>query len=1195
MSFAQAIASNRGEHEVIIALSGLFSETINPIRKAFHGLLPPENIVVWHAPSPVREVANGNEWRRETAELIREAFIASLKPDVIHICSLFEGYVDDAVTSVDKFNQTVPVSISLYDLIPLLNPGHYLKPNFSYEKYYLRKIEYLKRASVLLAISEFSCQEGISHLGLSENSIVNISTDASLKFQPLEKKEKNVEFLTEKFGLNCPFVLYAGGADDRKNLSRLIRAYADLPIAVRKTHQLLLAGKISEGEVQRLETEAKSAGLSARELRFTGYVPDEALVQLYNLCKLFVFPSWHEGFGLPALEAMRCGAPVIGANTSSIPEVIGLEGALFDPYSIQSISEKMLQALTDEKFRVRLVEHGKTQAKKFSWDFSAKLAIAAFESLQRCYSAERDAKWADNLLGREAEYTQLINAIALTSQRTEGPSDQDLLSTAISIAQSLEVSDSISRRRVLPANISWRIEGPFDSCYSLALLNRETARALHKLGHRVVLHSTEGPGDFLPNADFLKKNPDLANMYALSQEIAAEEADVTSRNLYPPRVTDMACRLNLLHHYAWEESGFPRAWIDGFNLNLQGMTCLSKHVEKIMVDHGVTVPLSVSGCGVDHWERIGTDNNFHISARSFRFLHVSSCFPRKGADLLLDAYGRIFSSADDVTLIIKTFPNPHNEVHNWLAEARNGRGDFPDVQIIEQDLTDSQLKALYCQCHVLVSPSLAEGFGLPLAEAMLSNLAVITTRWGGQLDFCNEQTAWLVDYDFGPAKTHFKLFDSVWAVPKVGQLARTMREIYRLPESERLSRSLKGRQFLLENFRWEDVAERLVSSSRRWSLMSNSHEPLIGWVTTYNTRCGIASYSDHLIRSIPNKVTVLAARTNAPIQIDCAEVVRCWEPGENDSLEEAAGIVENLNLDTLVVQFNYGFFNFEYLAGFLCGQVNAGRVVVVMMHATTDPAHIPQKKLRDLAIALKKCHRVLVHSIPDLNRLKALGLVDNVSLFPHGVLQWEPPGCHGPVGSLPRQDPFTIASYGFFLPHKGLLELIEAIPLIRQKGMDVHLKMVNAEYPAPESTTLIAEAKKLISRRGLDRYVVIETEFLADEECFVQLQDADLIVFPYQHTGESSSAAVRYGLATGIPVAVTPLAIFDDVVPAVFQLPGPTPEDIAEGIYLLLHKIKENSEDIQTRQKVAERWRQEHQYSLLASRLYGMLKALRNQ
>ena len=142
LSFTQAVVRNRGEHEIILALNGFFPDTIEPIRAAFEDLLPQENIRVWHALGPVAENQPGNDSRREIAELTREALLASLQPDVIHVCSLFEGYADDAVTSIGKVDQNKRVSVTIHDLIPLLNPDQYLNPNPGFKQHYLRKIEH---------------------------------------------------------------------------------------------------------------------------------------------------------------------------------------------------------------------------------------------------------------------------------------------------------------------------------------------------------------------------------------------------------------------------------------------------------------------------------------------------------------------------------------------------------------------------------------------------------------------------------------------------------------------------------------------------------------------------------------------------------------------------------------------------------------------------------------------------------------------------------------------------------------------------------------------------------------------------------------------------------------------------------------------------------------------------------------------
>ena len=380
MAFAKAMVNHRGEHEIILALSGLFPDTIEPIRAAFDGLLPQENIRVWHAPGPVSEIQPGNDDRREAAEIVREAFLASLQPDVIHISSLFEGLGDDAVTSIGRFDTETPVSVTLYDLIPLIHRRPYLE-NPAVESWYFRKLDHLRRARLWLAISESSRQEGIDHLGLPSEWVVNVGTDTAEHYRPMVISPAEEQRLRQKYGLSKPFIMYTGGIDHRKNIEGLITAFARLPKPVRRGHQLAIVCQATEHDRHRLLDLAKRQGIKPSEVVLTGFVPDQELVCLYNLCQLFAFPSWHEGFGLPVLEAMRCGAPVIGSNTSSIPEVIGLEKALFDPFDVDAIATKMAQALEDEDFRETLRKHGLEQAKKFSWDESAKRALATFERL----------------------------------------------------------------------------------------------------------------------------------------------------------------------------------------------------------------------------------------------------------------------------------------------------------------------------------------------------------------------------------------------------------------------------------------------------------------------------------------------------------------------------------------------------------------------------------------------------------------------------------------------------------------------------------------------------------------------------------------------------------------------------------------------------------------------------------------------
>jgi glycosyltransferase involved in cell wall biosynthesis len=175
--------------------------------------------------------------------------------------------------------------------------------------------------------------------------------------------------------------MYTGGIDHRKNIEGLIRAFASLPAAIRTEHQLAVICAINPDAVTRLEYLANRHGLSGDDLVLTGFVPEDDLLALYRLCTVFVFPSLHEGFGLPALEAMSCGSAVIGSNVSSIPEVIGHQQALFDPHSDEAITAKLSQVLTDDTFRTELKRRGLEQAQKFSWSNSGIRVIAALEQL----------------------------------------------------------------------------------------------------------------------------------------------------------------------------------------------------------------------------------------------------------------------------------------------------------------------------------------------------------------------------------------------------------------------------------------------------------------------------------------------------------------------------------------------------------------------------------------------------------------------------------------------------------------------------------------------------------------------------------------------------------------------------------------------------------------------------------------------
>jgi FkbM family methyltransferase len=390
LSLAEGLIRTVRGHEVVVMLNGLLAEQNPGLREKLLTLLPRENIKIWTPPAGIAAVA-GKPHLRRAAEALRESFLAGLQPSVVHVSSLFEGLGADAATSLRATAADVPGAVTLYDLIPMIHPEIYLKPNPLVERWYLNKLDHLRRAELLMAISNSSRREAIEHLGMPEDRVLAIGTAIEDHFRPIQVPMEQGLGLRRRLGLHRPFLLYTGGIDPRKNIEALIRAFAALPADIRDRHQLAIVCSVGDSDRERLTRLGKSAGLPPDGLVLTGFVPDEELLFLYNLCHSFVFPSWHEGFGLPPLEAMACGAAVIAADSSSLPEVIGRADALFPPRDETAIAAKLHQLLTDDSFHRELRRRGPEQAAKFSWDATAKLAWDGFLKIEE---EHRDAKVA---------------------------------------------------------------------------------------------------------------------------------------------------------------------------------------------------------------------------------------------------------------------------------------------------------------------------------------------------------------------------------------------------------------------------------------------------------------------------------------------------------------------------------------------------------------------------------------------------------------------------------------------------------------------------------------------------------------------------------------------------------------------------------------------------------------------------------
>ena len=759
-------------------------------------------------------------------------------------------------------------------------------------------------------------------------------------------------------------------------------------------------------------------------------------------------------------------------------------------------------------------------------------------------------------------YQQLIDRIGALSTKGISVSEDELMEVAQCIEANQIEAKRVLRRVSLPKSSCLFVD---TSCHTNLGAHTDLSQAFIDLGQHVVTHS--------------------------------EQADVVLSPLPQAESTHSSMQVYFSYGLRLTSTTVSDAYVTALNEHARGVVVPTRFLLKLLTDAGVYAPISVQMDGLDNWINLPAANRAAVTIKNYLFVCDITDVKNDGLDVLLSAYGQAFVPSDNVSLLVLADTQSMKEARAVIDAWRAEQGQQPEVQLLSA-VDESVRKATFLQSHCLVAPCRFQDVGLSITRARALSLRVLTTGWGGQreigsLDVSEGATdaLQLIDYRFVRANSSSSLFNAYWAEPDQSHLARLMREQYfggvsALSSDSRLQTQL-----------YSASASALNQLARGWSAGPISRPFKIGWISTWNTRCGIASYSEHLTECMTDDVVVFAPRQAERLSRDADHVVRCWDHADT-RLDELSAEIERRGINALVVQFNYGFFHFPAMIDFLTTQAARGVKTVVTLHSTSDPVHAPDRRLETLVPALGLCHRVLVHSVGDLNRLKHLGLSENVTLFPLGVKE-SPPDLDLSVqhiavqqydGSLGTRE-FVLASYGFFLPHKGLLELIDAVGILRARGCKVSLSMVNAEYPISDSQDLVRQARAKVVALGLEPYVRFMTDFLADEESLSLLQQADLVVYPYQVTGESASAAVRFGLAAKRPVVVTPLAIFDDVDAAVFRLPGFTAGSIAEGVEALMTDFSTNAEETLNKLQMASAWRSAHQFSKLSNRLTGILKA----
>nr|WP_321269484.1 glycosyltransferase family 1 protein [uncultured Tolumonas sp.] len=722
------------KYDFHILLNTAHQGTILELRAIFEPILGRDNIHTFDGVLGSSGI-NDNATLQFSSEVIRDLVIRQIAPDFIHITSLFEGMYDDTTVSI---TEGIPTGVTFYDLIPMIYPDKYLSDRGLKEWYY-NKLENLKKSDVLFAISESSANEATEIINIEKDKVINISSAVSDDFKnKIKDVTKNDIIQTHsKFGIHKKFIMYTANLDDRKNINGLLNAYAILDESVRNEYTLVIVTNINDISKKKILKQARKVGLTSSEFIITGYVSDEELVALYKSCHLFVFPSLHEGFGLPCLEAMECGAPVIGSNCTSVPEVIGNKLSLFDPYDPYDMARLIKKSLTNTDFRKYLFENSNVQKNKFSWDNSAKIVL---DRIFKLVSSSDSKKSREYLLDHSISMLKNFKNKLTDGQLKEIAKKLDLALVKDSPELLVDVtylaeSDAKTgiQRVVRSIVLEW---GKFEqSEYIIRLVrlgddgfyyyaNEYEYKIWGSTLKRKAGYVAPNKGDVFLGLDLTIDISEKArNLFEVWRERGVKISFVVY-DLLPIEFPEFFA-LGI-------QAIFPK-WIRFVIDNADRLICISKSTENsvrnYLTEHNVirSLPIKLShfSLGADFGEVYSDYSNDYLPSElrtldlSKTFLMVGTIEPRKGYYQVLEAFENI---NNDYKLIIVGKAGWCSD--DVLKKLNYYNGQMENIFWLD-DCDDELLSFLYKKCCALIVSSYGEGFGLPLIEAARMSMPII--------------------------------------------------------------------------------------------------------------------------------------------------------------------------------------------------------------------------------------------------------------------------------------------------------------------------------------------------------------------------------------------------------------------------------------------------------------------------------------
>lgn len=255
--------------------------------------------------------------------------------------------------------------VTIHDITPFFFPGHKMNSWLRRNAFKFVFNSSIKKASAVIAVSDSTKKDIVKYFDLKSDKITVVCEGVDENFKILPNRDRIKEKLNAKYNIQKPFIFYAGVWRNHKNIVGLLKAFFLLKKNLKAKYQLVLGGKEDSYYPEIKETIQKLE--LGKDVILPGFIPENEMVLFYNICKVFVIPSFYEGFGLVGLEAFACGAPVISSNTTSLPEILGEAPLYFDPYNVEKMAKTAIEALENDAMRQSMIQKGFEQIKKYSW------------------------------------------------------------------------------------------------------------------------------------------------------------------------------------------------------------------------------------------------------------------------------------------------------------------------------------------------------------------------------------------------------------------------------------------------------------------------------------------------------------------------------------------------------------------------------------------------------------------------------------------------------------------------------------------------------------------------------------------------------------------------------------------------------------------------------------------------------------